>query len=52
MATFTGCAKNEIETNCDEVSISAPANEIAAVQAYVQGNNITATQDLWVLLQN
>ncbi len=43
---LTGCIKNDIKRNCNEVTVSAPDTESAAVNAYLQANNITATKDL------
>src|SRR6516162_8945285 len=41
---FASCKKDSNQ-NCSAVSVTAPASEVEALQAYIKTNNITATED-------
>lgn len=41
---FTSCLKNEAKCDYNQCATVAPSSEIASVQAYLNANNITATQ--------
>ena len=41
---MVACNKNDTPP-CPEVTATAPATEVANLRAYIQGNNITATED-------
>ncbi len=40
---LAGCKKDD--PKCPEVSVTAPAAEVQTLKAYIQANNITATED-------
>jgi FKBP-type peptidyl-prolyl cis-trans isomerase len=41
---FASCKKDSNQ-NCSAVSVTAPASEVEALEAYIKTNNITATED-------
>jgi FKBP-type peptidyl-prolyl cis-trans isomerase FkpA len=43
ISTFAGCSKDE-ECKYDECGVKAPATEVQNLQAYLQSNNIVATE--------
>lgn len=43
ISTFAGCSKEE-ECKYDECGVKAPATEVQNLQAYLQSNNIVATE--------
>ncbi len=44
VTALVGCKKDE-KTQCDEVTIAAPASEVESLRTYIQANNITAVED-------
>ena len=44
IVTVVACKKNEAPP-CSPVTATAPASEVANLRAYIQANNITATED-------
>ena len=43
ISTFAGCSKED-ECKYDECGVKAPASEVQSLQAYLQSNNIIATE--------
>ena len=42
---IAGCKKDDTNSNCPSVNVSAPASEVANLKAYLDANNIVATAD-------
>lgn len=45
MLLLSGCSKSDNNRNCSTVNVVAPANETAALKAYIDSNHIDAVAD-------